>query len=50
MAVGRASGMDVDALKKQADADAAKAKAKAKAVAADRAAARKPAEQTPVGR
>ena len=47
MAVGRASGMDVDALKKQADADAAKAKAKA--VAADRAAARKPAAQTPVG-
>ena len=31
MAVGRASGMDVDTIKKQADADAAKAKAKADA-------------------
>ena len=44
MAVGRASGMDVDTIKKQADADAAKAKAKADA--ADRAA---PKSQTPVG-
>ena len=44
MAVGRASGMDVDTIKKQADADAAKAKAKADA-------ATKPAlkPQTPVG-
>ena len=46
MAVGRASGMDVETIKKQADADAAKAKAKADA--ADRAAAKKAAEQTPV--
>ena len=46
MTVGRASGMDVDAIKKQADADAAKAKAKADA--ADQAAAKKAAAQTPV--
>lgn len=47
MAVGRASGMDVEALKKQADADAAAAKAKADA--ADKATAKKAAQQTPVG-
>lgn len=47
MAVGRASGMDVEAMKKQADADAAAAKAKADA--ADKAAAKKAAQQAPVG-
>ena len=44
MAVGRASGMDVDTIKKQADADAAAATAKA---AAATSAAMTP--QTPVG-
>ena len=46
MTVGRASGMDVDAIKKQADADAARAKAKADA--ADQVAAKKAAAQAPV--
>ena len=53
MAVGRVSGMDVDAIKRQADADAVAEKAKA--VARDAAAlasarAKAPATQTPVGR
>ena len=46
MAVGRASGMDVDAIKKQADADAAKAKTNVDAAASKVA---PPAPQTPVG-
>ena len=55
MAVGKASGMDVDAIKRQADADAAAEKAKVAALAANNAAltsarAKAPATQTPVGR
>ncbi len=55
MAVGKASGMDVDAIKRQAEADAAAEKAKAAALAAKHAAlssarAKAPATQTPVGR
>ena len=46
MAVGRASGMDVDTIKQQADADAAAAKAKVDA--ADQA-AKRAARQTPIG-
>jgi hypothetical protein len=54
MAVGRASGMDVDAIKQRAEADAAADKAKATALAAKNAAlasagAKSPATQTPVG-
>ena len=53
MAVGKASGMDVDAIKRRAEADAAAEKTKAAARdAATLAAARAkaPATQTPVGR
>ena len=52
MAVGRASGIDVDTIKRQADADAAKATAKADAAAKPDAAAKiatPPAAQAPVG-
>ena len=44
MAVGRASGMDVDAIKRRAEADAAAEKAKAAG------SVKAPATQTPVGR
>ena len=53
MAVGRASGMDVDAIKRRAEADAAADKAKAAArdaAALTSARAKAPATQTPVGR
>ena len=55
MAVGKASGMDVDAIKRKADADAAATKAAADALSAKNAAlamarAKAPATQTPVGR
>ena len=55
MAVGKASGMDVDAIKQQAEADAAAVKAKAAALAAKNAAlamarTKAPATQTPVDR
>ena len=52
MTVGRASGMDVDAIKRQADADAAAEKAKADALSAKNAALqiKNTASQAPVGR
>ena len=53
MAVGRASGMDVDAIKRRAEADAAAEKAKAAvrdAATVSSARAKAPATQTPVGR
>ena len=55
MAVGKASGMDVEAIKRKADADAATDKAKADALSAKQAAlatarSNAPATQTPVGR